>query len=421
MKLIEKTKKTAYRLLKKSEKYFKTDMIYLAKGGFWLSFGQVLVSLIGLGVTIAFANLLPKETYGTYKFAIYIISLLVLAGLPGINGALTQAISRGYEGYYKRAVIQKIKFGLIGSIVALAISAYYFLNDNNTLTLIFLMSALFIPLLNSFNVWLSLLVGRRKFKAVSYRQVFIKLFVSIVIIASIFFTKNIFILVLVFFVSNITAHLILHAKILIQNPPNDKDDKGVLKYGKELSGINIIQQIANNIDNVLIFHFLGSVEVAVYSIAMGPIKQMKNPLNSFGNLLLPKLAEKSIADLKKTLFAKVLKTYILIVPIVIAYIIIAPWFYNTFFPLYNESIAFSQVLSLSLLFLPNIIIIGSLLGSHKKTKQIYKTRLIYFFSKITLLLILTPVLGIWGVVYALLAAEALLYVTYISVFKRIEA
>jgi O-antigen/teichoic acid export membrane protein len=419
MNLIEKTKKTTYKWLKRSEKYFKTDMIYLAKGGFWLSFGQVLVSLIGLGVAIAFANLLPKETYGTYKFAISIINLLVIAGLPGLNGALTQAISRGYEGYYKRAVIQKIKFGLLGSIAALAISAYYYFNDNNTLSLIFLISALFVPLLNSFNVWLSLLVGRKKFQAVSYRQIFVKVFTSLIIIGTIILTQNIFIIILVFFISNILAHLILHIKILIQNPPNKEDDGGVLKYGKELTGINIIQQIANNIDNVLIFHFLGSTEVAIYSIAMGPIKQMKNPLNSFTNLLIPKLAKKNIIDLKQTLFAKVLKTYILIIPIIIFYILIAPWFYNTFFPLYESSIVFSQILSISLLFLPSIII-ESLLNSHKKTKEIYKTKIIYSSSKIIFLLTLTPILGIWGVVYALLGAEAILYVTYISVFKSIK-
>ena len=48
MRIVEKTKKIAYRLLKKSEKYFKTDMIYLAKGGFWLILGDIISSLAGL-------------------------------------------------------------------------------------------------------------------------------------------------------------------------------------------------------------------------------------------------------------------------------------------------------------------------------------------------------------------------------------
>ncbi len=54
--------------LRWSEKYIKTDMIYLVKGGFWLTLGQIISSVSSLLLVIAFANLLPKETYGIYKY-----------------------------------------------------------------------------------------------------------------------------------------------------------------------------------------------------------------------------------------------------------------------------------------------------------------------------------------------------------------
>jgi len=64
---IKKLKDKIYRLLRRSEKYFKTDMVYLAHGGFWLTLGQIISSAASFLLAIAFANLLPKETYGTYK------------------------------------------------------------------------------------------------------------------------------------------------------------------------------------------------------------------------------------------------------------------------------------------------------------------------------------------------------------------
>ena len=74
--MIKKIKEKIYNLLRWSEKYTKTDMVYLAHGGFWLSFGQIISSLSSFLLAIAFANLLPKETYGNYKYILSIASIL---------------------------------------------------------------------------------------------------------------------------------------------------------------------------------------------------------------------------------------------------------------------------------------------------------------------------------------------------------
>ena len=42
--MIDKIKNKTYKLLRKSEKYTKTDMVYLTKGGFWLTLGQIISS-----------------------------------------------------------------------------------------------------------------------------------------------------------------------------------------------------------------------------------------------------------------------------------------------------------------------------------------------------------------------------------------
>ena len=66
--MIKKYKNSVYTFLRKTEKYTKTDMVYLASGGFWLSIKTALSILIALSLSIAFANLLPKETFGEYKY-----------------------------------------------------------------------------------------------------------------------------------------------------------------------------------------------------------------------------------------------------------------------------------------------------------------------------------------------------------------
>ena len=58
------------------EKYLKTDLVYLSRGGFWLSIGQGVAMLSGFFLSTAFANLLPKESFGTYKFILSGVAIL---------------------------------------------------------------------------------------------------------------------------------------------------------------------------------------------------------------------------------------------------------------------------------------------------------------------------------------------------------
>ena len=63
--------------LRWSERYSKTDMLYLVRGGFWLSLNHIAASVSSLILAVAFANLIPAETYGTYRYVLSIIWLMI--------------------------------------------------------------------------------------------------------------------------------------------------------------------------------------------------------------------------------------------------------------------------------------------------------------------------------------------------------
>ena len=65
-----KIKEKIFNLLHWSQKYTGTDMVYLATGGFWLISGQIFYSATAFLLSIAFANLWSKETYGIYTYII---------------------------------------------------------------------------------------------------------------------------------------------------------------------------------------------------------------------------------------------------------------------------------------------------------------------------------------------------------------
>src|SRR3989338_1976898 len=141
----ERVRGRLYRFLRWSERYTKTDMVYLASGGFWLTLGQIISSAATFGLAIAFANLLPKETYGTYKFILSIAGILSVLTLPGMMTALTQAVARGFEGSVIPALKLRVRWGMLAGLGNLVVATYYYFNGNTKLTISFLIVAAFLP------------------------------------------------------------------------------------------------------------------------------------------------------------------------------------------------------------------------------------------------------------------------------------
>ncbi len=386
--------------LRWSERYTKTDMVYLAQGGFWLGLGQVISSGSAFFVSIAFANLLPVETYGVYKYILSIVSLLTITTLTGMDSAVTQAISRGFEGTLSPAIKMRLKWGLLGSLLSLIIGGYYYLQGNLQLTVAFSITSLFIPFFESIDMYNSILFGKRLFNIYTHYNTIRKIIGLSAIIITILLTKNIFILLFVFFISNILPVIYFFYRTNHKYKENDSVDKEALSYGKHLSLINIISAVLNQLDKILVFHYVGAVELAIYALATAPNDQIKGLLKNVNLLALPKFANQTKKEIEKTIWKKVWILLLASAAIVLLYIIFAPLFFNIFFPKYLDSIGYSQLLSISLI---PVIISGFLyttFESQKSKEELYKWNI---YTNIFNLVLLFPLIYYFGLLGAIIS------------------
>lgn len=347
--MLEKIKSKIYQLLRRSEKYTQTDMVYLAKGGFWLTLGQVVSFASAFLLAIAFANLLPKETFGVYKYVLSVCGILAIPALQGMGTAVAQAVARGYEGSFIPALKTKIRWGLLGGLAGLILAGYYYLQANSTLTIAFLISAAFLPFMDSFGIYDAFLQGRKLFGILTKYGIISQIIAVSALITTIFFTKHLFLILLAYFISWTLCRFVFLKITLKKFPLNQNQDPQTISYGKHLSLIGVIGTIAAYLDRLLIFHYLGAAEVAVYSFAIAPPEQLKAVLKNIHFLALPKFAQREKEEIRKTIFKKVFKFFLFLLPVVVAYILAAPFLYKIFFPKYLESIFYSQLFALSLI------------------------------------------------------------------------
>ncbi|MBD3311262.1 MAG: oligosaccharide flippase family protein [Candidatus Magasanikbacteria bacterium] len=415
--MYKKLKYKVKNLLIWSQKYTHTDMIYIAKGGLWLSLNKIITSVGSLILAIAYANLLSKTDYGLYKYVLSIAGILSLTALPGLNTALTRSVARGYENDTMRIIKKKFKWSLLGSLAGLIISAYYFHNGNSILGFCFLIAGTLAPTTNGLIVHGSFLKGRKLFKQSAIYSTIIQVSSAILIIITLIFYPKVTYLITVFYLSSLIIQTFFSIYIYKKFKLNKKRAADTISFGKHLTIIDFFGTITNNIDKIIMWHFLGAAQLAIYSFATVPIKEMKSFFNAISTLAMPKMASKDKNIIKKTLPSKIVKMTLLLIIPTILYILFSPLIFKILFPQYLDSVKYSQVFAISVLLTPYILI-GTTFTSQGLKKQLYYMRIFGAVLKIILLLPMIVFFGIWGAIISIIITNILLTLFKLYLFKR---
>lgn len=392
-------------MIARIEKFLQTDISYLAKGGTWITINNVVSSIASFLLLVAFANLLPKNTYGTYQYVLSIAGILSIPTLSGINTSMVQAVARGYGGSIKKGLLTKIRWGLLGGLASIFISAYYYLNENSTLSVLFLITAAFVPMMDSFKIYGSYLSGKKLFKYSSIYGSIINIFRVVSLFVALLLTKNIIFIVLIYFVSNTLINSIFFWITLRKHLNKEEpEDSSAISYGKHLSLMSVLGNIATEVDKMFLFQYIGSVELAIYTFATSPVTRITTMLSPITTLAFPKFSENKPEVLKKTLPQKIFYLFVIVSIITGAYILAAPWIYRLLFPKYLDSVIYSQIFALSLLFYPQKLLPVAL-TAHQQKKALYVINTLSPIIKIIVLIILLPLFGIWGVIFSVLTSR----------------
>lgn len=408
------------RLLNKSinvaEKIIRTDIRYALKGYFWYGVEYSIALITGLATTIAFANLLSPQTYGTFKYILSLLPFLSIPTLKRLNDSLTISVSKGFEGDLIRVFKTKIKWGLWGSLAGVILSSYYFYQGNSTLGILILVLAFFVPLFNTPYIFSNFLVGKKDFKMLAILNGAGSIAYAIGIITAMLTSKNVFMVVLAYFSINFLIQLVSYLYVLHKYKPNKKEEERTIKYGKQISFLGIINTVASYIDNLLVFHYLGAIELAAYAFIKKMPEQIKDLPTFITSLSMPKFATKNIADAytKKETLRKSLFLSIFVLGIVLVYIILAPLLFKIFLPVYKNYASLSQLYALSL----PIGIFGALLlnfiESARQIKILVKFNVIFPITKIVILLLSIKFYGLVGLIWSFIIIRSLypLLLTY---------
>jgi len=392
-------------------------MLYLTKGSFWLFIGRGFNLMAGLAVTVAFANLLTKENFGTYQFILSMAAIIGSCTLSNMSTAITREVANGSEGALRYGFRVQLQWSAAMALVSLSVALYYILIDNTTLAIGFLIVGTFSPFMVGFGLGHSYLIGKQLFKESVLFGMWRKPIPLIALLGSLAFTRDPIILVFVYFASSTLSSYLLYLYIVKKFRLPTENNEDMVNYSKHLSFIALISVIGSNLDKILIFHFIGPAAAATYALALLPVKHMQSAFGLLRKMAFPKFSKRNYSELQETLPRKVRLGILTSAMLVAIYILTAPYVFKLLFPTYPEAILISQVLALLVLSVPRGFYTLAF-TAHQMKRELYLSRLTLPALTIFFLLILLPPYGIWGVVAALFISHLVVNILIRYLFNR---
>lgn len=406
-------------LLRWSEKYTKTDMVYLASGGFLSLVSQVTALGGALALAIMVSRYVPKTSYGEYKYILSIIALLSSFSLNGIGGAVLQSAAQGFDSALQKGFWANLRWSFVIFTGALVMALYYFWAGNATLAAGILIGGSLSPFIASASLFSPFLAGKKNFLYQTLFSIGDNLIPIGLMILTVMLTANPLALVAVYFVSNTLVALYFYRRAQIMYAESvRKHDETMLRYSKHLSIMGIVGGIAENIDQILLFHFVGGAQLAIYNFAIAIPNQMRTPIKNIDAMLQARFVNRTTKEIRGSMRNKIFWYFTSTATLAVAYFFIAPYLFTFLFPQYLEAVRYSQLYILwivALAFDP----VNSYISSRKNIKALYSSTIAYSLSKIVLLVVGVLFWGLMGVIVARIATHYIAVVCNYVLYRRV--
>lgn len=397
MNVFSAIKQKMHNLLRWSERYTKTDMVYATRGGFWLFVGQAISTALALVLAIAFANLIEPEKYGNYKYALSLAGIIGALTLTGLGTAVTRAVARGHEGTLRYAFKLSLMWSTGMLIVAALGGAYYLWNGN-----VFLGFSLFVigaasPIIGAASLYRPFLMGKREFRKVALYGIVQGALPTLSVLVALLLKAPLLLLVMLYFsVSAITVWRLYQSAAKLAT--NADVDPITNRLGKHLSVMGIVGTVASKLDSVFIFQLLGGAELAIFSLATTIPDTLRGSLKHITSLATPKFAQKTKQEMKRAVWSKTRLVFLITVAIALTYMLIAPYLFELLFPKYLASVIYSQVYALSLL--ASLVMASAYFDGQAAIKERYILSFVVNTTMVVSVVVGIYLFGLWGAIFA---------------------
>lgn len=257
---------------------------------FLVSFRYIVIAVIGLIVSVAFAHLSTKQIFGQYQFILSVLAVFSVFSLPGLNIAALKSVSQGKIGSVSEAVRLSFFGGIFAVPFLIGYGVYALLvgNYESSIGWACILLGFFFPFLNAPNTWYAHYEGKLSFRPVVVRTILASIVTALLLFLGLWNAAGVIFLVSIWFFSTTIFSWLFYWEVLQEEKKAIKET-GLfdVKYGLQVSFQKFIVGLTENMPTIAISFFVGFEAVANFQIASIFVGAVSGLLGALTAMALP--------------------------------------------------------------------------------------------------------------------------------------
>lgn len=336
------------KLLQKLEGAFKTNLReHLKNGGLLLS-GSTLTSVLAFVTSIVYANVLPKEIYGEYRYLLGIFNIFNSLALTGMNTAVTQAVSRGHDGALIATIKTQMRWGMAHTLIGVGASIIFLLSSQVMTAIGMLLISLMAPISNALNTTQAFLQGKRAYKATNYATIFQSFLVYGSLITVAYFTKTTLWILAANLIAVLGSNIIIFFWVKRSfNPPLD-GDASTSVFGTKLSLISALRIIADQMDVFIVHNLMSPIDLAIFAVTTTIPDRLRGQWKIAQSLQLPNHSKRVLTEIVPPLRKKAMLLAAAAITVCVPIAFCMPWLFTFIYKQYAPYAYLAQIYTFSI-------------------------------------------------------------------------
>ncbi len=224
---------------------------------------------ISLGICSTYVQVrhLSVNNYGKYMFVLSLIGFASITAMPGVNNSVMQAVSRGHEGTFKEALATCVLGSIIGALL-LAFGGFYIYRDDANMGNALWMSSILFTAANGLTQWKSYFMGKERFMDILVWDGLTTLVINALLI---YFSLNqgdrIDLQIMGYMGPSALVNICITLYVIGMVKRHESVEVGNIRYGLLTSFYAGLGSILPNLDRTIVYTFCSSSGLAMYVTA----------------------------------------------------------------------------------------------------------------------------------------------------------